>query len=208
MTRLLEQAVEAVEELPPDEQDAIAALILDELQDKLGWGEALARSQDEPAPFVDEAPGEIRLRHASDTNSEELVTVERTFDPYRLARLCSSPCARRCCGTSRRGTPSRCGGTGGSSGSSRRTFRWTGRKTARRSNDCNAFSQNDLAQAGQFLRGRDPFRRDLEAYLRQLGSHLEGVEISLGLSEFYLRLREVDLPCTEVYLRDRETTPP
>jgi hypothetical protein len=87
MTRLLDQAVKAVEKLPSDEQDAIAALILEELQDKQGSGEALARSQDEPAPFVEEAAGEIRLRHASDTNSEELATAERTFDPYRLAKI-------------------------------------------------------------------------------------------------------------------------
>jgi hypothetical protein len=87
MTRLLKQAVEAVEKLPPDDQDAIAVLILDELQDKQGWGETLASSQDEPAPFVEEAPGDIRLRHASDTNSDEPGTVERTFDPYRLAKI-------------------------------------------------------------------------------------------------------------------------
>lgn len=74
MTRLLEQAVEAVEKLPPDEQDAIAALILDELQDKQCWGEDSARSQDEFAGRVEDA------------NPDELL-AERTFDPFRIEKI-------------------------------------------------------------------------------------------------------------------------
>ncbi|MGH7170537.1 MAG: hypothetical protein ACRELF_03850 [Gemmataceae bacterium] len=46
MTQLLEQALIEVKKLPETEQDAIAALILDELADERRWQESFARSQD------------------------------------------------------------------------------------------------------------------------------------------------------------------
>ena len=46
MTKLLEKAVAKVKELPAAEQDAIAALILDELEDEARWDAAFARSHD------------------------------------------------------------------------------------------------------------------------------------------------------------------
>lgn len=46
MTELLEKALAEVERPPDSEQDAIAALILEELADEERWGEAFARSQD------------------------------------------------------------------------------------------------------------------------------------------------------------------
>jgi len=44
MTRLLDRAIQAVRDLPPVEQDAIATLILDEVADEALWDEAFARS--------------------------------------------------------------------------------------------------------------------------------------------------------------------
>jgi len=44
MTKLLEDAVEQVKRLPDGEQDAIAALILEELEDEAKWDAAFARS--------------------------------------------------------------------------------------------------------------------------------------------------------------------
>jgi hypothetical protein len=46
MTQLLEQALAEVRKLPAPAQDAIAALILEELADERRWDEAFARSQD------------------------------------------------------------------------------------------------------------------------------------------------------------------
>jgi hypothetical protein len=46
MTALLEQALAEVHKLPPSQQDAIAALILEELADDEQWEHAFARSQD------------------------------------------------------------------------------------------------------------------------------------------------------------------
>ena len=46
MTKLLEKAFSAVAELPDEEQDAMAGVILDELEDERRWDEAFARSSD------------------------------------------------------------------------------------------------------------------------------------------------------------------
>jgi hypothetical protein len=46
MTPLLEQAFAEIRKLPDTEQDAIAALILEELADHRRWEEAFARSQE------------------------------------------------------------------------------------------------------------------------------------------------------------------
>jgi len=49
MTQLLQQALDAVQQLAPAEQDAIAAIILEELADEQQWDVAFARSEDKLA---------------------------------------------------------------------------------------------------------------------------------------------------------------
>lgn len=44
MTKLLEQAFSEAARLPPDEQEAFAALLLEELNSERRWSEAFARS--------------------------------------------------------------------------------------------------------------------------------------------------------------------
>ena len=46
MTALLEQALAEVHKLPPDQQDVIATLILEELKDEELWNRAFDQSQD------------------------------------------------------------------------------------------------------------------------------------------------------------------
>ena len=46
MTKLLEKAFEAATQLPPEQQDAVAAIILDEISSEQRWNEAFAKSQD------------------------------------------------------------------------------------------------------------------------------------------------------------------
>src|SRR3990170_1137938 len=58
MTKLLERAVEKVRKLPDLEQDAIAALILEELEDEARWEKAFAHSQDALAKLAQEAMAE------------------------------------------------------------------------------------------------------------------------------------------------------
>lgn len=58
MTQLLEQALAQLEKLPQDEQDAIAALILEEIADERRWDESFARSQDRLAELAREISSE------------------------------------------------------------------------------------------------------------------------------------------------------
>lgn len=60
MTRLLEQAFAKVAELPDDEQDAVAALILGELAAEKRWDEAFRASPDQLAILAEEALDEFR----------------------------------------------------------------------------------------------------------------------------------------------------
>ena len=46
MTQLLEKALHEVSKLPPEKQEAIASVILEELEDDRRWDEAFAASQD------------------------------------------------------------------------------------------------------------------------------------------------------------------
>ncbi|MBW4564200.1 MAG: hypothetical protein KME32_24265 [Mojavia pulchra JT2-VF2] len=46
MAQLLEEAIARVKLLPENEQDAIAALILEELEDEARWDKAFAQSHD------------------------------------------------------------------------------------------------------------------------------------------------------------------
>lgn len=55
MTKLLEQAMQRVAELPEDEQDAVAALVLAELESEGRWEKRFAESQDALAELADEA---------------------------------------------------------------------------------------------------------------------------------------------------------
>lgn len=60
MTDLLECVVGKLRTLPDSEQNAIAALILDELGDEARWDEAFTRAPDALAKLADEALAEDR----------------------------------------------------------------------------------------------------------------------------------------------------
>jgi hypothetical protein len=60
MTQLLEKALTEVAKLPPAEQDAIAAILLDELASEQRWNELFSRSQDVLAKLAEEALAEHR----------------------------------------------------------------------------------------------------------------------------------------------------
>ncbi|BAZ15274.1 hypothetical protein NIES4071_71460 [Calothrix sp. NIES-4071] len=67
MTELLEQAIAKLKTLPSNEQDAIATMILEELEDERLWDEAFSRSKDKLALLAAAAVAEY---HAGKT--EEL----------------------------------------------------------------------------------------------------------------------------------------
>ena len=72
MTELLEQALAELEKLPASEQDAIAALILDEIRDEQRWDEAFARSQEELARLANKVREDIRADRVKDVEVDEL----------------------------------------------------------------------------------------------------------------------------------------
>lgn len=72
MTQMLEQALAQVQQLPQTEQDAIAALILEELADERRWDKAFAKSQDQLARLAARAREEIRAGRVRDAGIDEL----------------------------------------------------------------------------------------------------------------------------------------
>ena len=72
MTRLLEQALSHVNKLPPREQDAIAARILEEIADDARWDEALAGSQDELALLAKKAREDVRAGRVEEGGFDDL----------------------------------------------------------------------------------------------------------------------------------------
>jgi hypothetical protein len=58
MTKLLEKALEEVAKLPASEQDAVAAILLEELASEQRWAASFAKSQDKLAKLAEEALAE------------------------------------------------------------------------------------------------------------------------------------------------------
>ena len=60
MTKLLKRALKEVEKLPVSEQDAMAAIVLEELASEQRWAESFAKSQDKLAKLAEEALAEYK----------------------------------------------------------------------------------------------------------------------------------------------------
>lgn len=72
MTERLEQAIAQLKTLPTDKQDAIATLILEELEEEQRWDESFARSPDLLAKLADEAMTEYRSGKTQELDPETL----------------------------------------------------------------------------------------------------------------------------------------
>lgn len=72
MTQLMEKALAEIKKLPEADQDAIAAIILEEISDELRWDEAFARSQDELASLADRVREDIRAGRVRNAGIDEL----------------------------------------------------------------------------------------------------------------------------------------
>lgn len=72
MTHMLEQALTAVRELSDAEQDAIAALIIDELADDRRWDESFAQSPSGLSALVDKARQDIEQGRFRSVGWDEL----------------------------------------------------------------------------------------------------------------------------------------
>jgi hypothetical protein len=69
---LLEKAFAEAQKLPPDEQEALAQWILDELASERRWTEAFEHSQDALAKLANEALAEHRAGRTRPLNPDEL----------------------------------------------------------------------------------------------------------------------------------------
>ncbi|MBC7823835.1 MAG: hypothetical protein H7126_08130 [Candidatus Parcubacteria bacterium] len=72
MTELLERAIARLKTLPTKEQDAIATLIMEELEEDQQWDESFARSPDLLAKLAAEAMVEHRAGKTQDLDPETL----------------------------------------------------------------------------------------------------------------------------------------
>jgi hypothetical protein len=72
VTQLLAQALREIDKLPVPEQDAIAALILDELSDKWRWQESFARSQDRLARLAAKVREDIQAGQVQSGGLDQL----------------------------------------------------------------------------------------------------------------------------------------
>ena len=72
MTELLEQAIARVKQLPETEQDAIAALILEELEDEARWDRAFAKSHDTLAKLAAAALAEDQAGETQELDPQSL----------------------------------------------------------------------------------------------------------------------------------------
>ena len=60
MTALLQKAMNQINALPPEEQDAVASLILEEIESEKRWDELFAGSQGQLARLAEEAITEYK----------------------------------------------------------------------------------------------------------------------------------------------------
>ncbi len=72
MTELLEKAIARLKTLSPNEQDAIAAMIMEELEEEIQWDASFARSQDTLAQLAAEAMVEYRAGKTQELDPEIL----------------------------------------------------------------------------------------------------------------------------------------
>jgi hypothetical protein len=72
MTDLLERAISSLKTLPEEEQNAIAAIILDEIEDERRWDEAFSRSPDTLAKLAAFAMAEYRAGKTQELDPETL----------------------------------------------------------------------------------------------------------------------------------------
>ena len=72
MTQLLEKVLTEVYKLPPEKQDTIAAVILEELEDERLWDKAFAESQDKLAQFARKVRADIKADRIKKIGIDEL----------------------------------------------------------------------------------------------------------------------------------------
>lgn len=60
MTTIFEKALEEARKLPPDEREALGAIILEEIADEARWAKKFAETQDVLEKLADEALADLK----------------------------------------------------------------------------------------------------------------------------------------------------
>lgn len=71
MTKLLDKAVARARELPPESQDALAALLLDEIERDVAWDQKFGRSQALLTELADAARRDVARGDVSESDPSE-----------------------------------------------------------------------------------------------------------------------------------------
>ena len=72
MTQLLEKVLTEVQKLPPEKQDAIAAVILEELEDAQLWDKAFSESEDKLSRLAQKVRTDIKAGRIKKMGIDEL----------------------------------------------------------------------------------------------------------------------------------------
>ena len=72
MTQLLEKVLTEVHKLPPEKQDAIAAVILEELEDEQLWDKAFSESEDKLVQLAHKVRTDIKEGRIKKMGIDEL----------------------------------------------------------------------------------------------------------------------------------------
>ena len=72
MTQLLKKVLTEVHKLPPEKQDAIAAVILEELEDAQLWDKAFSESEDKLAQLAQKVRTDIKTGRIKKMGIDEL----------------------------------------------------------------------------------------------------------------------------------------
>jgi hypothetical protein len=72
MTKLLQDAIEKVRQLSDDEQNAIAQIVLDEIESERRWDELFARSPEKLAKLADRAWAEHEAGKSEELDPDKL----------------------------------------------------------------------------------------------------------------------------------------
>ena len=72
MTQLLEKVFSEVQKLPPEKQDAIAAVILEELEDAQLWDKSFSESEDKLAQLAQKVRADIKAGRIRKMGIDEL----------------------------------------------------------------------------------------------------------------------------------------
>jgi hypothetical protein len=72
MTKLLEKALDSIRDLPPSEQDALAQIMLDELESERLWDERFAKGNERLKVLADKAWAEHQAGESEPLNPDKM----------------------------------------------------------------------------------------------------------------------------------------